>query len=95
MQIQCPKCNEWTDSECDKCTVCGFSLHEEDLQKANQNKPVDEPKFRNDHFDLGLGLPRHGRMQLSDITTDKKKQIIIIAVACIIGWSVIIIQFFL
>lgn len=28
MQIQCPKCNEWTDDETGTCTLCGGLLYE-------------------------------------------------------------------
>ena len=38
MQIQCPKCKEWTDCEKDQCTVCGARLNQDGTQSDDQDE---------------------------------------------------------
>ncbi len=58
MQIQCPKCNGWTDSENGKCTLCGANLTQNDASTNDQQLQGNDPGFNNsfrNRFDLGLG----------------------------------------
>ena len=57
MQIQCPYCNGWTDSENDKCTLCGAPLTLDDASQNDQQPQEQDPGFNNsfrNRFDLGL-----------------------------------------
>ena len=57
MQIQCLNCNGWTDSENEKCTLCGANLAQNDASTNDQQLQGQDPGFNNsfrNRFDLGL-----------------------------------------